>query len=175
MMYFDVIGGFHIERKPNRHGLFDKEFWRRVRSRDEDVPDACGCYIFALKNGSNIVAWYVGKTEKLTFEKECFQATKVNYYNEVLADHNGSALLFLLPRMTASGNKYSKPTKSGYRDIDFLEKLLIGIALERNPLLMNIKNTKLLKEMVVPGVMNSPQARPTLAVRDLRSALGLLT
>jgi hypothetical protein len=172
-MNFDVVGGFEIKRKENRHGLFDKKFWKKVRSSNEDVPNACGCYVFALKNGSNIVAWYVGKTEKLTFEKECFQATKINYYNEVLADHKGLPFLFLLPRLTGSGNKFSKPTISGYRDIEFLEKLLIGLALERNPLLTNIKNTKLLKEMKVPGVMNSPQSAPTLAVRDLRNALGL--
>jgi hypothetical protein len=173
-MKFDVVGGFEIARKKNRHGLFDKEFWREVRSSNERIPDACGCYIFALKNGSNIVAWYVGKTEKMTFEKECFQPTKINYYNDVLADHNGTPLLFFIPRLTPSGNKFSKPTNSGYRDVEFLEKLLIGMALERNPRLMNIKNTTLLREMVVPGVMNSPQARPTLAVSDLRNALGLM-
>ncbi|MGA8689783.1 MAG: hypothetical protein WB662_07715, partial [Methyloceanibacter sp.] len=65
--------------------------------------------------GDNIKAWYVGKTEKRTFYKECFGATKINYYNEVLIDHNGTPLLFPLPRLTNSGAKFSKPTKSGYR------------------------------------------------------------
>ena len=41
----------------------------------KEFPAACGCYVFALKNGGNIIAWYVGKTERMTFEKECFQAT----------------------------------------------------------------------------------------------------
>ena len=39
--------------------------------------------------------------------------------------------------------------------------------------LMNVKKTKMLREMVVPGVINSPQAPPTLRVRDLKNALGL--
>jgi hypothetical protein len=148
-------------------------FWKKVRKEDEDLPDACGCYLFALQNGANIVAWYVGKTERRTFYQECFQATKINYYNETLIDHNGTPLLFLLPRLTNSGNRFSKPTRTGYRDIDFLETLMIGMALERNPSLTNIKKTKLLREMVVPGVINSPQARPRGPVIDLRNALGL--
>jgi hypothetical protein len=172
-MNFDVHGGFEIPRKANRHGDFSKSFWETVRKKDSDLPDACGCYVFALKHGENIVPWYVGKTERQIFQKECFQAPKINYYNEVLVDHSGSALLFLLPRLTGSREKFSKPSKLGYRDVEFLEIMLIALALERNSDLTNIKNTKLLREMIVPGIMNSPQARPTKAVSDLRNALGI--
>jgi hypothetical protein len=176
-MKFEVYGGFTIARKTNRHGVFDKEFWTQVRAVKEDLPDACGCYVFALQNGESIIAWYVGKTEKRTFANECFQATKVNYYNELLVGHNGTPRLFLLPRLTSSGTKFSKPTKrkSGYRDVDFLESMLIGIALERNRDLLNVRKTQLLREMVVPGIINTPQARPTGPVTDLRNALGRLT
>ena len=122
-MKFDVYGGFEIERKPNRHGLFDKTFWKQVSQQDERLPHACGCYVFALQNGSNIVAWYVGKTERRTFEHECFQATKINYYNDLLIDRKGTPLLFLLPRLTGSETKFSKPTRSGYRDIESLSRI----------------------------------------------------
>jgi hypothetical protein len=172
-MNFDVCGGFEIARKPNRHGVFDKAFWDQVRMYDASLPDACGCYIFAMKNGSNIVAWYVGKTEKNRFQNECFQATKINYYNDVLASRNGTPLLFFLPRKTGSGKQFSKPTKVGYRDIEFLETMLIGIALERNSALMNVKKTKLLREMHVPGIINSSIGHPSTAVADLRNALGV--
>ena len=172
-MNFDVFGGFEIHRKSNRHGVFDKAFWERVRASEPLLPDACGCYVFAVKNGQNIVAWYVGKTEKNTFQRECFQATKVNYYNDVFASKNGTLLLFLLPRKTGSNRKFSKPTKTGYRDIDFLESMLIGIALERNSSLMNVKKTKMLREMHVPGVINSPIGHPPTRVADLRNALGI--
>lgn len=153
-MKFSVHGGFEIDRKQNRHGNFGN-VWKAVKEVNEDLLDACGCYIFAMQNGENIVAWYVGKTEKQTFYKECFGATKINYYNEILIDHNETPLLFLLPRLTDAGTKFSKPTESGYRDIDFLEKLLIGRALERNPALANVKETTLLREMVVPGVRDT--------------------
>jgi hypothetical protein len=174
-MNFGVFGGFEITRKTNRHGKFDKSFWESIEDQHQGVTEACGCYIFALQNGHNIVSWYVGKTEKRTFRHECFQPTKINYYNECLVDHHGRPLLFILPRLTNSGRKFSKPTNSGYRDIGFLETLLIGMALERNGKLLNIKNTTLLRQMIVPGIINSPRARPAGAVIDLRNALGLST
>ena len=62
---------------------------------------------------------------------------------------------------------------TGYADVEFLESMLIGIALEQNSQLANARKTKLLREMRVPGVINSPHAAPTLPVRDLRNALGL--
>jgi hypothetical protein len=83
---FAVYGGFEIDRKPNRHGIFDRAFWDQVEAAREALSEACGCYVFALRNGDNIVAWYVGKTERKTFKHECFQATKINYYNEALID-----------------------------------------------------------------------------------------
>ena len=172
-MRFTVCGGFKIARKANRHGVFDKNFWRQVSDTNKNLPKACGCYVFALQNGNNIVSWYVGKTEKRTFEKECFQATKINYYNEVLVDHNGTPLLFLIPRLTKSGMKFSKPTKSGYRDIDFLETMLIGIALEQNSGLMNVKKPWLLRELIVPGVVNTPPGPPSRPTLDLQNALGI--
>jgi hypothetical protein len=172
-MNYEVFGGFAIPRKDNRHGDFDKSFWDTVvKKKDSDLPNACGCYVFALKNGDNIVAWYVGKTEKRTFQQECFGAAQINIYNEVLVNHSGKPLLFILPRLTSAKKIFSKPTKGRYRDVEFLETLLIGMALDRNKYLTNIKKTKLLREMIVPGVINSPQARPMKAVSDLRNALG---
>lgn len=172
-MRFAVYGGFQIFRKPNNHGEFDKAFWKTVENTEAALPDACGCYAFAIKHGKNIVTWYVGKTEQKTFRFECFQPTKINYYNEALASHSGTPLLFLLPRLTAAGTKFSKPTSGKYRDIDYLEKMLIGMALEKNKELFNVRGTKMLREMVVPGIINSPKGAPTQPQRDLKNALGL--
>jgi hypothetical protein len=171
-MKFGVYGGFEIKRKPNRHGIFDGSFWSEVRGENGDLPNACGCYIFALQNGANIVAWYVGKTERRTFYRECFAPAKINYYNEILVDRNGTPLMFLIPRLTAAG-RFCRPTIFRYRDVDFLETMLIGMALERNEDLANVKKTQLLQEINVPGVINNRQGHPSQPVRDLRNALGL--
>jgi hypothetical protein len=176
-MKFAIYGGFEIQRQPNWHGAFDKEnrklFWENVEANKPRLSEACGCYVFAIQNGGNFRAWYVGKTEKNTFSGECFEIQKKLIYNEILVDHAGQALLFLIPRLATSG-KFSKPRQSGYHDVEFLETMLIGIALKTNPELANIRKTKLLKEMVVPGVINSPPGKPPLRVQDLKNALGLL-
>ena len=172
-MHFEIYGGFEICRKDNRLGLFDDAFWQRARGDDEDLPDACGVYVFAMKYGENIVPWYVGKTERRTFERECFEPTKINYYNDVLAERHGTPLLYLIPRCTAGGGRFSKPTAGTWRDIDFLETMLIGIAIERNPDLLNVRSTQMFREMVVPGIINTPARKPTSAESQLRQALGL--
>ncbi len=144
-MNFDVYR-FVIERKQNRHDIFDNTSWAKVKHEESRLPDACGCYVFALENGGNVVPWYVGKTEKRTFKDEAFGQMQINYYNEVLVDRSGRPVLFLIPKLTGSQAKFSKPSKNGHRDIDFLETLLIGMALEKNDGLLNVKQTALLRE-----------------------------
>ena len=48
-----------------------------------------------------------------------------------------------------------------------------GVAPEENVELANIKDTALLNEMTVPGLLNSPQRPPTLAERAFKKMLGL--
>ncbi len=172
-MQYEVCGPFELGRQANRHGLFERSFWEHVETAKPGLSKACGCYVFALKNGDNIKAWYVGKAEKQSFVSECFSSGKRLIFNEVLVDRNGTPLLFLIPRLTSSG-RLCHPTSSAYRDIEFLETMLIGIALEENAELFNVRKTKYLREMKVPGIINSAQARPTNAVIGLRNALGLL-
>jgi hypothetical protein len=171
-MNYDVYGGFEIIRKGNRTGEYDKTFWDQVEDVREGLSGACGCYVFALKNGASIKPWYVGKAEKQTFLKECFSPAKRLIFNDVLLEKNGTPLLFFLPRMTPK-KKFCRPTIFKTPDIRFLENMLIGMALEQNAHLSNIKQTKILREMCVPGIINSPHAAPKLPVRELRNALGL--
>lgn len=171
-MNYNVFGGFELPRKDKGRGNYDNGFWRDVDAARPSLSNACGCYVFALQNGKNIKTWYVGKAERQSFRQECFSAAKRLIFNDILTEHNGTPLLFFLPRMTPK-NKLCKTTKKKYSDIEFLETMLIGMALEENPLLVNSKKTKHLREMRVPGVIKSPQAAPTLPVRQLRNALGL--
>jgi len=72
-MNFEIYGGFEIARdKKTRHGVFDKSFWKLVGERETVLPDACGCFVFVLKNGDNIVAWYIGKAERQSFLGDLF-------------------------------------------------------------------------------------------------------
>jgi hypothetical protein len=62
---------------------FEKEnrklFWENVEANKPRLSEACGCYVFAIQNGGNLRAWYVGKTEKNTFSGECFEIQKNLY------------------------------------------------------------------------------------------------
>jgi len=51
--------------------------------------------------------------------------------------------------------------------------MLIGMALEKNPDIYNVKKTKLLREMKVPGIINSPKGPLSKSQHDLKNALGL--
>ncbi len=172
-MLYAVYGAFEIEKKDNGLGSFDNAFWQEIEKFQTGLSTACGCYVFSIKNRNNFMPWYVGKTEKRTFAKECFEATKINYYNEAIAGRKGKPVLILIARLTASQNKFSKPTSGTYKDVDFLESMLIGKALEKNPELLNVSKTQLLREMMVPGIINTPKGNPSGPVRQLKNALGM--
>jgi len=176
-MKFKIFGPFRVPQQENRHIAKDLfQFWETVdeKSKFAGLPDSCGCYVFALSpSGGGTSPWYVGKTNKAGFRKECFQHSKRSYYNDKIADYKrAKPLLFLIARQTPKGS-LSSPTKHGWREIDKLEDMLIGIALQKNPELCNIHGTTLLKKMVVPGIINTPPNNPGKAVHELMDALGV--
>ncbi len=175
-MRYDVCGPFEIPRGAN--GLVDmsrdskRGFWEEVEKASAGLSGGCGCYVFGIKPGRGLVPYYVGRTNGNTFKGECFQPHKLNHYNMALASTRGRPMLFMLPKKTPGG-AYAKISNGGHPDIDFLELYLIGVALERNSDLFNKRDTKFLRDIVVPGILNANRGRPKKAVKSLRSTLGL--
>lgn len=170
-MQYEVYGEFPISRNGARisRSKDDKSnFWAHVEEMKHGLSDACGCYVFVIRGR----AWYVGMAEKQTFKQECFALHKILQYNEALGSVAGKPSLILLPKMTPGG-RFAKPTSRGHSDIRLLENMLIGSALSRNPNLQNVKGTKLLREMNVPGFLNPRpgQARATM-VQEFKRAIG---
>jgi hypothetical protein len=140
-----------------------KSFWKSIEMEYSSLPNAVGCYVFALKAAHGFKPWYVGKTEKQTFMAETWQPGKLLGYGEVIRAHNGKPMLFLLAKLTAQG-KFAKPTKRKIGAVAALEEMLIGVCLQRNGELLNKKTTRYLKGLQVPGYLNdSPGARPKSA------------
>lgn len=171
-MKFETYGGFELQRnrkliahsKTERH-----EFWAKVDEEEPGLSDACGCYVYVIGKR----AWYVGMAEHQSFKSECFTPHKINQYNDALGQVAGRPSLLLLPKVTPGG-RFAKPSKRGHGDIRLLESLLIGTALTRNVQLMNIKGTKLLKNMNVPGFLNSRQGQARAhSVQMFKRALGI--
>lgn len=158
--------GSHVDKRRCR------QFWDNIEQQTPGLSGAVGCYIFAIRAAKGAKPWYVGKTERLSFKHETWSPDKLNKYGEVLNSRKrGAPILYLIAKRTSVG-RYAKPRKGGIGEIRALENLLIGICLLRNSKLLNVKQTKHLKGIVVPGYMNEkPGARPAPA-RGLAKLLG---
>jgi hypothetical protein len=119
-----------------------------------------GVYVFAMQAGKGIRPWYVGKTTK-SFASECFTDNKLLKYNDVVPG-KGRPFLYLLT-LSSKVNK---------RAIEELESLMIGVALQKNPALLNLAKTKQY-EVIVHGVVNSSAGAPTKEARAFRRMIGL--
>ena len=174
-MNFAIYGPYEIPRTPNGQADFTaaskKKFWAPVDESDPGLPDACGCYIFVVKARHGTLPWYVGLTTKRTFREEALKDHKMIRYDQALSLKVGvKPMLFLLAKKTPLG-QFAKPSRNSHKDIEFLEKFIFARALNRNPKLLNTKNTRFLKNLRVPGVLNSPKGRPTESVHAMKAVL----
>jgi hypothetical protein len=147
-------------------------FWKEIEARHPGLNGAIGCYVFGIRVRAKTLPWYVGKTEKKSFKLEAVQPHKLLYYQEALkAQPGGTALLYLLPRLTDAGN-FRTAWKGGSSSVDRLERMLIATALERNPQLLNEKSKRHLTQTIVPGYMNEPRGRRSPEAEHLAVLLG---
>ena len=157
-------------------GLIDRgklnDFWEEAEQTQENLSSAIGCYIFSIKSGRGALPWYVGLAEKQSFKKECFTSHKLVHYNEALVSKKGIPMLTLIAKRTPTG-RIVLPTGGEHRDIQFLELQLIDKCLDRNIELCNSSNTKLLKEMVVYGLMNTPRGKSNQDTLDFKKLIGI--
>lgn len=174
-MNFEPQKALEIPRKSGLVPHKPKElaaFWEELDELNGyDVSGGIGCYIFAIRAGKGVMPWYVGLAEKQSFKKECFAPHKINHYNSILAEHRGTPMLTVVAKHTPGG-KLVFPNGNGHRDIQQLETMLIGNCLSRNTELLNIRDTKLLREMRVSGLLNTATGRPPTAVSDFKRLIG---
>ena len=175
-MDFSVHGPFDVIRIStlvDNSAKAKNAFWAAVDQAVPNLSSACGCYIFVIRKNSNARPWYVGLTTKRTFRDEVFGLHQVNHYNHALGEAGrGTGQVFLVAKKTPGG-KFKKPSPNSLPAIEFLETFLFGVALNQNARLRNSKNTKFLRNVVVPGVINTPVRAPTNSEKSLRAALGL--
>jgi hypothetical protein len=163
-MIFEPFGPFELQRCISGVDQTTKKKFRQdVAKQDRSLPDAVGCYIFAIRAGKGFTPWYVGKTEKQSFQDRIWQGGHFMDFNHVLCGNKGTPVVFLLAWKTRKGNfrKATKRKSSG--SISSLEEMLIGTCLQRNSELLNRKLVKY-KAMHVPGYLNEkPGARSSEA------------
>lgn len=172
-MKFEPYGPFEL---PRCEGEIDtsrkREFWAIVEDADPSLPDAVGCYIFAIKAAKGYTPWYVGMTQKGSFKGETWQPHKLLGYGKVIRAHKGTPMLFLLARFTPKG-KFVRPSrrKGSGGSIAALEEMLIGVCLQRNKELLNKKTTKFISELHVPGFVNESSGKRSGNAKELARLL----
>lgn len=150
-----------------------QSFWNDVETDGEEgLPDAVGCYVFGIRAGKGTVPWYVGLAEKQSFKLECFSPHKLNHFNNAIAKKKVTPIILFIARCTSS-DRFSRPSANGYIDIRILETMLIGLAVKRNPYLLNIRGTKVLRDMVVPGIINTQQGGQSASTLELKAMLSI--
>ncbi len=175
-MNFYPYSAFIIPRHKNGLIAHDKEsmssFWEQVEEEEEGLSQAIGVYIFSIRAGKGNLPWYVGKAEKTRFISECFQHHKLTHYNSCIAGRRGTPLLTLIPKFTQN-NYFAKPNGNSHADITTLEKMLIGTCIQKNNQLTNIRDTKLHREMMLPGYVNTPQGGMSNCVKEFKNLIGI--
>ncbi len=147
-------------------------FWTEIEQQNPGLTAGVGCYIFAIRAAKGARPWYVGKTEKVSFKGETTSPDKLNKYSVVLnSRRRGTALLYLIAKRTRVG-RYAKPRKGGIGEIGALENLLIGSCLLRNHKLLNVKQTKHPRGILVPGYMNEKPGARSAPAKGLAKLLG---
>ena len=172
-MNFFVYGPFEVPRQ-NRYLVTrsseDKnDFWDSVEEDADGLPEAIGCYVFYIR----AIPWYIGLAERQPFRTECFSPHKITRYDSALSKGAGNPQLILIAKLTPQA-RFARPSTNGHRDIRMLESLIVGMAVARNQSIENLKGTKLLRRMNVPGVLNTTRGQGrALAVQNLRRVLGV--
>ena len=177
-MNYDIFGPYALPKKTAAKGkVLDlsakslRPFWEAIEENEGiDLRNGRGCYLFAHKAGGGFKPWYVGQS-KGPFAKEVFTPKNKGHYSEVYSDLGAATpVIFLIARLTTGGGLSERSLSS--KEVDFIEQKLIGLALAKNPDLINVANTRHHKGLVIPGIHNhSGSLSP--AARNLRTALGI--
>lgn len=164
-MNFSVDGPFKFDllsfckAKDEGHlPSWKKEFWKTISDHEAGLPSAIGLYTLCLVHGNNVKPWYVGKTSaRGGFKVEVFQNHKADHYAS-LRKSRGSAQISFFALRTDTGRLSSN--YSANKTIEWVEKRLITYALDRNPDLLNSRDTAFLKSVYLPGLIGRQKQGP---------------
>ena len=170
-MLFEIYGPFDLSTSTTRTLVLSanarREFWAAVEDRVPGLPEACGCYVFVLAARNREMPWYVGKAERTSFRKECLTPHKLLHFTAATLANRGVPRLYLAAQITPKG-KLRACTVGSRPAITELESILIGMGVARNPDLLNMRGTRMLRKLQVQGFMNTSLAKRGPAKR-LRS------
>lgn len=166
MWRFDSYGPFEAPRfdLEEPRSQWRARFWEGVSTKSNvNLGSAIGCYVFCLSRGSKAKPWYVGKTvNREGFSGECLEPHKLSHHSTLMeAKRTHTPALMLFPLLT-EGWGLSYAYSHGDAAIDWLETLLIGMAIRANPTISNVSKTRFHREVYVHGLVGRQfQGRPS--------------
>jgi len=166
------LSALSIALEQNHVPSWKKQFWRDVEEKEAGLSSAIGLYTFGLLHGKSRRPWYVGKTSaKGGYKCEIFTEHKLNHYH-LLLKKRGQPFFVFMPLRTSSGS-LSKNFSGGATTIQWVEKRLITYALDRNPELLNRKDTRFPKEVFLPGLIGvQPKGKRSAQAQLARGLFG---
>ena len=173
---YETFGEFTLPRSESKSRIDDNllknEFWPYVERSHPKLTTASGCYILAIRHGTGIKPWYVGKANgKKGFLQEVTNDRNVRNFNaQIDRQKSGTPVLFLIARMTPGGRFKNNQQE---QDLAWLEKELIKLSLNANAELINKQKTDFAQKLVLPGVFNTPRQRHSEPTQKLRRCLNL--
>jgi hypothetical protein len=175
-MQFDVSGPYDLTRHGQKCLITDqslKDLLFELKQEGDGLDEAVGCYVFALRAGKGYTPWYVGQACRQSLVREALNTSNREKYNKVIGELKGTPTIFLIPMYTPNG-KLRKPSKAagGLNTLDFLERWLIATCIDKNPELVNNKQTKFLRNIHVVGVFSAEQGESHLSSQELCRAIG---
>lgn len=176
MAKFQVVGRYDLDAEDvvNTHGLI-RALTPASIATFQGLPNAQrkGVYIFSLKGqGGSVMPWYVGMARAQSFAQEAMTKDKLRKYASAMFGRTGKPVITLV----------AAPAKGAKTEaIDRLETLLIWIARDRNPALVNVRKVEstpqkiigLVNEIEISGVLNKNPGQPSNHAVDFRSMMGL--
>ena len=162
MICFRVEGPFEIKPLHGTYGrLIQKEAIEKFWEENPGCSEDSGCYVFGLRTGGGFTPIYVGQSSN-GFKHECFQHHKLTHYNEAIAMHKGTPIMFFVV-------KDSGPQAIFQTCLDQVEHYLIQLAVQRNPNLANVKRV----EWSIAGLFHAGSGHPSASTTALRQMLGI--
>ncbi len=145
----------------------------QLKLKIANITDAVGCYIFSLKppGGPTVWPYYVGQACRQTLHQRLFQKSdKPKKYNEIMREYNkAGAYVYLFPLLTGAGNLAK--LGANQKIIDRAEFSLIGMALQVNYSLWNVKHRVGMERFTIDGTPQSAR-RDTTPAKSVRHLLG---
>ena len=139
-------------------------FWLKPDVTKLKLKQKQGSYVFGLQAAKGFKPWYVGRASR-GFGQETFNKSNLNRYNGVLFKGNkGTPVLFFVAPLD---NK----TKVPAAELNHMEKELIQFAVNRNPDICNVQNTKNLPQWTIKGVIRSTPGRPDAAAKKFKKMM----